>query len=64
MPKRMQHHFTGIYVVPQTIVAPANSPLTVAGLHLRQLLNIVSTATIMWIVSEDGQKFFQRRRKL
>jgi hypothetical protein len=58
MPKREEYDFSGIDVVPQPVVTPANPPLTFTGFHLHQLLYAVLTASIVWIVSEYGQKFF------
>jgi hypothetical protein len=56
----VEHYFTGKNVVPQSVFAPANPPLPFPRLHLRELLDIELSSSIVRVVAEDFQEFFKR----
>ena len=49
-----------VNVVSQTVVAPADAPLPLAGLQPCELLNLVLSAAVVRVLAEDEQKVVQR----
>ena len=59
MAEGMQHHFAPKNIVAQAVVSPAHAPLSFARFQAGELLDLVPSAAVVWIVAEDFNQFFE-----
>ncbi len=59
MAERVHYDVRSEDVVPQTVLAPTDSPLPLAGPEAGKFLDRVPAASIVWIFGKDGQQLLQ-----
>src|ERR1700687_765090 len=59
MPDGMQHDFAAKNVIAQAVISPAHAPLSFAGLQTGELLDLVPSAAVVGIVTENLNQFFE-----
>jgi len=59
MAERVHYDVRSDDVVPQTVLAPADSPLPLAGPEARQFFDRMLAASIVRIFGKDGQQLLQ-----